>query len=55
VIKLRSKGWPEHVAQKRKIRHTKITKFQSGYLKGRNYFGDLSVDGRILLKWTEIW
>jgi hypothetical protein len=28
-----------------------LKKFYSENLKGRNYFGVLGVDGRILLKW----
>jgi hypothetical protein len=32
-------------------RHEMHTTVESENLKGRNRFGDLSVDGRIILKW----
>jgi hypothetical protein len=42
--------WEEKVAHIREVR--KGQKFQWVYLKGKEHFGDLGVDGRIILKWT---
>jgi hypothetical protein len=49
VIKSRRMRWAGHVAQME--RGQACTGFWWGNLKGRDYWGDPGVDGRIILRW----
>jgi hypothetical protein len=50
VIKPRTVRWTGHVACTEEMRNAYIDLI--GKLKGRDYLGCLSVDGKMILKWN---
>jgi hypothetical protein len=56
VIKSRSMGLTDHVARVGEIMNIELW---SEYTKGRDYYGDIGVNGRMILKWIlkedDIW
>jgi len=50
VTKSRKKRWAGHVTRKGDF--INVQKFYSKNLNGRGHFGDMGINGRVLLKWN---